>query len=144
MKNVKITLNGHQYQVEIGDMNTSPIEVTVNGKKYEVEVDAGFALAETPAPSIIKPESAPGVSSQPVQSRPLVADANTLRAPMPGLIVDVCVKPGDRVTRGQHLLSLEAMKMKNSIRSPRDAVIANVAVINEQKVAYNDLLVTFE
>jgi biotin carboxyl carrier protein len=63
---------------------------------------------------------------------------------MPGLIIDVCVKPGDKVTRGQHMMALEAMKMKNSIRSPRDAVIASVAVADQQKVAYNDLLVTFE
>jgi glutaconyl-CoA/methylmalonyl-CoA decarboxylase subunit gamma len=144
MKNVKITVNGHEYQVEIGDLNTSPMEVAVNGKKYMVEVDASVVSEEPAMPPLVKNVQAPTTTPRYGQPAPSAGDAQGLRAPMPGLILDVCVKPGDKVTRGQHMMSLEAMKMKNSIRSPRDAVIASVAVVDDQKVAYNDLLVTFE
>ncbi len=67
-----------------------------------------------------------------------------VRAPMPGHIVDIVVKPGDEVSVGQPLCSLEAMKMKNAIRSPRDGLIAGVEVTTGQAVAHGDILVTFE
>ncbi len=67
-----------------------------------------------------------------------------VRAPMPGHIVDIVVKPGDEVSVGQTLCSLEAMKMKNAIRSPRDGLIAGVEVTTGQAVAHGDILVTFK
>ena len=48
----------------------------------------------------------------------------TLRAPIPGKVVKVLVKAGDRVRTGQALLVLEAMKMENELRAPRDGVVA--------------------
>jgi len=63
---------------------------------------------------------------------------------MLGHIIDIAVKPGDEVSTGQTLCSLEAMKMKNTIRSARDGVIASVDVTVGQPVTYGDVLVTFE
>ena len=63
---------------------------------------------------------------------------------MPGHIIDIVVEPGDAVSTGQALCSLEAMKMKNTIRSPRNGVIASVDVTVGQPVTYGDVLVTFE
>jgi len=63
---------------------------------------------------------------------------------MPGSVLDIAVKPGDRVRFRQQLCSLEAMKMKNAIRSPRDGVIASVEVTPGQTVAHGDALFTFE
>ncbi len=141
MKKMDLTINGHVYSVEIDDLNTSPLEVSVNGQKYEVVLDdksmptpsLSLPLVNITAPlPQIKGSAAPAISDK------------ALHAPMPGLILDISVNPGDHVTRGQHLMSLEAMKMKNSIRSPRDGVIAQILVDNAQKVSYNDLLLTFE
>ncbi len=66
-----------------------------------------------------------------------------LTAPMPGTILSVGVKPGDMVCRGQPLLILEAMKMKNSIKSPRDGVIAEVLAQPGQAVGYGCPLLRF-
>jgi biotin carboxyl carrier protein len=63
---------------------------------------------------------------------------------MPGNILDIAVKPGDRVAVRQQLCSLEAMKMKNAIRSPGEGVIASVEVAEGQAVAHGDVLFTFE
>jgi glutaconyl-CoA/methylmalonyl-CoA decarboxylase subunit gamma len=52
----------------------------------------------------------------------------TLNAPMPGLVKDVLVSPGDAVTRGQRVLVLEAMKMENDISAPRDGIVKTVYV----------------
>ena len=52
-----------------------------------------------------------------------VADGCSVRAPMPGLVRDVAVRTGDRVTKGQRLLTLEAMKMENEIAAPMDGIV---------------------
>jgi glutaconyl-CoA/methylmalonyl-CoA decarboxylase subunit gamma len=144
MKSVKITVNGHPYSVEVGDLNMSPVEVLVDGQKYAVEIEAG----EVAAAPVQKQQSAtPSVPVAPARAAtpvPQAGDANSLRSPMPGQILNVNVKAGDKVVRGQTLMALEAMKMKSAIKSPRDGIIASVAVNDGQKVAYNDVLVTFE
>jgi len=63
---------------------------------------------------------------------------------MPGNIMDIRVGVGDRVSYKQELCNLEAMKMKNSIRSPRDGVIAAIKVREGQTVAYSDVLFVFQ
>ena len=64
-----------------------------------------------------------------------------LTAPMPGKILSVEVRHGDRVSRGQTLVILEAMKMKNAIKSPYDGVVLEIRVRPDQTVAHGDLLV---
>jgi biotin carboxyl carrier protein len=63
---------------------------------------------------------------------------------MPGAIVSIEVAPGARVARGAVLLTLEAMKMLNPIRAPRDAVVAQVLVTPGQSVNFGDPLLSFE
>ncbi len=63
---------------------------------------------------------------------------------MPGTILDIAVKVGETVKYGQQLCALEAMKMKNAIRTPKDGVIASVNVNEGQTVAYGTLLFTLE
>ena len=63
---------------------------------------------------------------------------------MPGVIQAVEVKVGDAVKHGQTVVVLEAMKMKNAIRSPRDGVISEILVQPGQTVGYGEVLVKFE
>jgi biotin carboxyl carrier protein len=63
---------------------------------------------------------------------------------MPGVIIEVKVKPGEQVKYGQPLMTLEAMKMKNAVRSPRDGVVATVEASEGQTVAHAQILVTFQ
>ncbi|MCE1253607.1 MAG: acetyl-CoA carboxylase biotin carboxyl carrier protein subunit [Anaerolineae bacterium] len=144
MKSLSLTINGHSYTVEVSNLNSTPLEVTVNGQNYEVYLDEKNAVSSTPFNPPVLSESKPfPATTLPAAPVNAVNDKN-LRAPMPGLILDVSVKPGDVVIRGQQLLSLEAMKMKNAIRSPRDGVIGSVLVNNGQKVSHNDILISFE
>jgi biotin carboxyl carrier protein len=117
--------------------------------------------AATPAGAAAKPvTAAPAtaaaaaavIPAAPVQrSAPAAAAAATagdnkcqfLYAPIPGAIVSVSVKPGDKVTRGQELISLEAMKMKNAIRATRDGCIATVHVAVGDHVQKGHPLVEF-
>lgn len=146
-RKLKVTVNGKPYLVEVGDLTTSPITVSVNGRPYLVNVETApirVAPAEEPIAvleTIARPTSAPEKAPMPVG--PAGPQVNMVRAPMPGNILDIAVKPGDRVSFRQTLCSLEAMKMKNAIRSPRDGVIASVEVHEGQVVTHGEVLFTF-
>ena len=70
--------------------------------------------------------------------------ARQLRAAMPGLVIEVKVKPGDKVAKGQPLLVLEAMKMENIIKAQRQATIKAVHVSGGMSVEKGDKLMEFE
>ena len=69
---------------------------------------------------------------------------NDIKAPMPGLILEVNVKKGDEVKEGDYLLVLEAMKMENTLTAPRDGVVKSVTVSKSDTVEKNQLLIEME
>ncbi|MFT3900893.1 MAG: biotin carboxylase N-terminal domain-containing protein [Gordonia sp. (in: high G+C Gram-positive bacteria)] len=68
----------------------------------------------------------------------------SLLAPMPGSVIRVAVAEGDRVTAGQPLLWLEAMKMEHTIASPSDGIVATLAVDVGRQLAVGDILAVIE
>jgi len=69
---------------------------------------------------------------------------NNLKAPMPGLILEINVEPGQEVKEGDSLLILSAMKMENNFTSPRDGVIKTVKVKKDDAIEKGQLLIEFE
>jgi biotin carboxyl carrier protein len=67
-----------------------------------------------------------------------------LRAPMPGLILDIKVQPGQEVKQGDPIMILEAMKMENILKSPGDGVVRAVKVNVRQNVEKNQVLLEFD
>jgi propionyl-CoA carboxylase alpha chain len=76
--------------------------------------------------------------------RAVAPDENVLLCPMPGLVVGVAVKEGERVFRGQTLVILESMKMESDVASPVDGVVAEVLGTEGQAVEAGDVLIRFE
>lgn len=68
---------------------------------------------------------------------------NDVKAPMPGLILDIKVNIGQEVELGENLVILEAMKMENVIKSPRKGVIKEIKIKQGQSVEKNQVLLTF-
>lgn len=66
-----------------------------------------------------------------------------IKAPMPGLILDLKVKPGDQVKKGDVVLILEAMKMENIIKAPGDGIVKDIKVSLKQSVEKNQVLIQF-
>ena len=64
----------------------------------------------------------------------------TLTAPMPGVILEVSVKPGDQIERGQQVAVLDAMKMHNVIGAPRAGTVAEVYVTDGESVDHGDAI----
>lgn len=111
-------------------------KVTLNGKTYEVEVEAGKAVLLDEYEALAPAKEAPAAVAAPVAvSAPAATPAapvslaagETVAAPMPGNILRVDVKEGDKVKSGQILVILEAMKMENEIVAPKDATVVQVA-----------------
>ncbi len=69
---------------------------------------------------------------------------NHIKAPMPGLVLDIRVKPGQEISKGDAVLVLEAMKMENILKSPSDAVVKSIEVESGIAVEKGQVLVLFE
>jgi acetyl/propionyl-CoA carboxylase alpha subunit len=72
-----------------------------------------------------------------------VSKVNELKAPMPGLILEIKVKEGDTVKTGDVLLILEAMKMENILKSPGEATVKSIKVKKGESVEKNQILIQF-
>ena len=69
---------------------------------------------------------------------------NEIKAPMPGMILEINVEEGQSVKAGESLLVLEAMKMENTITASNDATIKSISVTQGQTVAKKELLIELE
>ncbi|NLY49465.1 MAG: biotin/lipoyl-binding protein [Firmicutes bacterium] len=122
--------------------------VTVNGDTYEVEVEEKGAATAVPAATMPAPAAAPAANPAPAAPqaapKPAAAGTGSVKAPMPGNVLSVNVKPGDQVKRGQVLLTLEAMIMENEIMAPQDGVVKDIFVSAGQSVNTGDVLVNLE
>ncbi len=146
-KKINVVVNGVPYEVEFGDLHSSPLKVIVNGKPYVVEWEAPPPVSEQSAQKA-PPVSAPLPAAEPMPapgpSAAVAPTAKNITAPMPGNIMDIQVQVGDRVQAGQPLCCLEAMKMKNVVRATAAVTIASVEVREGQVVDYGALLFTCE
>jgi biotin carboxyl carrier protein len=102
-------------------------EVVVDGWRFEVEVE--------PAARAALRDRARRGRAEAGQSGP-----TEVHAIIPGVIVAVSVAAGDQVVKGQQLLAVEAMKMQNELRAPRDGTIERLAVAPGRRVEVGDLL----
>lgn len=148
----KVKVDNKIYEVELNDLHNQPIVALVNGEPIEVwlESEMGvkpyFAQPELayqigkPAPT----ENAPQESLPPTHGPGKIEiNSQQIIAPIPGVIISVLVHPGDEISHGQPLCVLEAMKMKNTIRSPRAGTISQVNVIPGQSVQHREILMEF-
>jgi len=125
------------YEVEIEDIHARPVIARVDGKIFEVTPDHKTQQGSQQEIREFKPVE---ISKQPTSPDTTGGD---LTAPLPGTVIEVFVKPGDHIESGQVILVIEAMKMKNSIRSTRAGEVADVLVSAGQTVAHKQALVRF-
>lgn len=130
MKEYKLKINGNDYNVTITDIEDTIAEVEVNGIPFKVEIDRPI---KKQAPAVQRPaaSSVQNTIAKPTASvKPPVATGSetAISSPLPGVILEVSVKEGDAVKKGQKLLVLEAMKMENVIESSTDGKVISLKV----------------
>lgn len=145
--NYQVTIENQTFSVEIIDLHERPIRVLVDGECFEVwpegQSQRPARLTSQPVKNVVAPGSfAPNPG--PVPTSVNNGNPDQIKAPIPGVILSIAVHKGDQVQKGQELCVLEAMKMKNLIRSARDGMIAQVHVIPGQTVQHSELLMEYE
>ncbi len=142
MKTYKMKVNGNEYEVAVNRVSNETVEVNLNGVDYSVEVDASYKKVNKP---LLNPTP---VTSAPVAavSAPVAAvgggSASDIKAPLPGVILDIYVKEGDAVKAGQKVMMLEAMKMENNIEAESDGVVKKINVTKGASVLEGDTLIS--
>ncbi len=124
-----LLLDDQSYTISVSgkDTSTGNLSLTVNGRKFESHLQNKLA-------ELLKSMGMEAGKKK----------LKELKAPMPGLVLDVKVTSGDEVIEGQELLVLEAMKMENAIKSPQDGIIESISIEKNVKVEKNQILVSFE
>ena len=142
MKEYKYTIDGEEYKVNIGNIEDNVASVTVNGNKYKVEMEPE-PEPEKKKVVLGKATSQPGNedSNADSQNTANANTANALRAPLPGVITEVCVSVGEK---GDTVVVLEAMKMANNIESEKDGKVTAVLVKQGVSVMEDTPLVVIE
>lgn len=100
-------------------------KITVNGNVYDVSVEETGSVSSSPASPAAAKAAVP-VPPAAVKAAGSGAGAVKVNAPMPGKVLSVKVSVGEKVTKGQVLMILEAMKMENEIVAPQDGTMASI------------------
>lgn len=124
-----ILYDNKSYRAELVkiDSPTKTVTLKINGNNHAVKLKDKFDLL------LEKMGIAAGNSNK----------LNHVKAPMPGLIIDLKVKAGDTVETGDALLILEAMKMENILKSPGNGIVKSVTVKKGDSVEKGHILVEF-
>ena len=115
-------------------------KIKVNGKSYRVELEAIDEVKNEEKPA----EKVEEKKAEQPAAKPANAEGRAVEAPIQGTVINVKVKPGDNVKKGDSLLVIEAMKLENDVVSPFDGEVLEVLVSKGQSVAAKDVVVTIK
>ena len=140
MKEFKFNIDGKEFKASVAPQEDGKLAVTLNDTTYTVEVPE--LVKQAPRPVISHAAAPAPVATKPIAAAPVAS--NVVAAPLPGTITKVLVKEGDKVKKGDTLLTMEAMKMENSITAEADGIVRKVHVGVGASVNQGDALVDFE
>lgn len=142
MKEYKYTINGTKYEVAIGDIVENIANVTVNGEEYKVEMEPE---AEPEKKVVVKPvtQPAPAADAAPAANAN-VNTADAVKAPLPGVVIEIKVAVGDEVKQGDTVVILEAMKMANNLEANKSGKVTAICVKAGESVMEDTPLVVIE
>lgn len=142
MKEYKFKINGNDYNVAINSVEGGLADVTVNGASYKVELESAPAapVATSPAAgAATAPVAAPAAA--PVAPK-AAGEGTAVVSPLPGVIIEVSVKEGQAVKKGQKVAVIEAMKMENEIPALADGTVTSIKVSKGDSILEGDTIVT--
>ncbi len=125
-----ILQNGITYKAKLlsADYNNKLLCLEINGNKYNLSIADQYDL-------LVKKMGLSTGGTQKIKN---------VKAPMPGLILDILVEPGQSITKGDQLLILEAMKMENVLKAEGDGIVKSVEVKKSAAVDKGQVLIEME
>lgn len=165
MSKYDISINGHRYEIEVTlRKNSGDAAVSATGAEYEVKVgeagsfaaSAAQAAARSAESSVSSSPASPAAQAQaspadqvPQTSAPAAQPAapssgRPVTAPLPGVILQICVNEGQQVRRGQKMAVLEAMKMENDILADADGIVESILVQKGDSVLEDATIMTIQ
>jgi len=142
MKKFKFTISGKPYEVEVQNIEGNIATVNVNGAEYKVEMEEQAAPVVAPvARPAAKPAAAPAQTAGPRPAAAAGGAGYKMAAPLPGTIMQIFVKQGDVVKKGDKLLMYEAMKMENNLLAEADGTITAINCRQGDNVLQGDVLI---
>ncbi len=136
MKKFKFTIDGSMYEVNVNEVEPNIAEIEVNGTPFTVKI-----YRERKPISPIK-KTAGKVT--PVATPTKTIASSMIKSQLPGSIIEIKVAIGQRITRGDVLMTIESMKMENNIIAENDGVVKQVLVTPGQSVIQGDNLLELE
>lgn len=129
-EDLHVLQNNQAYHVKVigTDFNTKTLTLEVNGNKYDLTIEDEYDL-------LVKKM---GLSANVAQKM------SNVKAPMPGLIVDILVEPGQAIEKGSQLLILEAMKMENVLKAEGEGIVKSIEVTKGDAVDKGQILIEME
>jgi len=126
MKKYKFKIRGNEYEVDVLKVESNQAEIEVNGTNYQIDILTEVKTTKTPVLTrskvIPSGEGDKAKTSKPDEKK----GTGQIKAPLPGVILEVKVKVGDEVKFGDVLMIMEAMKMENSIKADRPGKITDI------------------
>lgn len=139
---IHVKIEDKTYEVTVGDLLARPVIASVDGEDFEVwPEEMSIPTESSTSPASVQPISIPQMQKPADESN---SNTKLVTAPLPGVIIDIMVSEGDQIAYGQALCVLEAMKMKNTIRSNREGRIKKIHVNISDQVQHSALLMEFE
>ena len=136
MRRLEVKVGDRWYTVEVGDLKGSSVQVMVDGDPVRVDLDnlgSEGKLSSGDAPQATA--STPSTQS---------GSRNLVRAPMPGMILSIDVRVGERVSAGSKVCVLEAMKMEQVLLAPGDGEVKAVHVQQGQNVTIGETIIELD
>ncbi|MBE0675843.1 MAG: biotin/lipoyl-binding protein [Bacteroidales bacterium] len=139
MKSYKFTIDGNTFEVDIVQIEGNMAKIEVNGTTFNVEIHRAVQPAKTPV--LVRPAVK---DPQKMIEKKVGGARSSVKAPLPGIILRLLVKPGDEVKKDQKLFIMEAMKMENEIKADRDGVVTAIKVTEGQSVLQEEVIMEMD
>lgn len=145
MRKYNILVNGNPYDIKIRNMDEDTAMVECNGVDYEVVLVE--MENEIKTPKLVRKTANP-YAPEKIGDRTHKPGAKVsgafIKAPIPGLMTEIMVKVGDKVSEGQIVAKMEAMKMENNIQATTAAVVKSIEVKQGDSILEGDVIMTLE
>ena len=144
MKVFKYKINGSPYRVVVQNSDSESVELEVNGTPFKVELEQKDKKQISKIQRVSQSASTSS-APKPTVTPPVVSKgSNAVNSPLPGVVLEIKVKAGDTVKKGDTIMVLEAMKMENNIQATSDGTVAKVSVEKGASVLEGSELIVIE